>query len=113
MAGVFRAVRCPGQREAAAGNGAVWTATGMGSRISQMGADFAEEKVSPMETDDLEPRKPTTRLSPLALTSLGVAELRAYIAELRHELERTEAEISRKQSHRESADAFFRLSPKK
>jgi uncharacterized small protein (DUF1192 family) len=60
-----------------------------------MGADFAEEKVSPMETDDLEPRKPTTRLSPLALTSLGVAELRAYIAELRHELERTEAEISR------------------
>jgi uncharacterized small protein (DUF1192 family) len=60
------------------------------------------------EQDDL-PRK-QKRLTPLALDSIGIEELHAYIAELRAEIERAEAEITKKQSHRSAADAFFRKS---
>ena len=48
------------------------------------------------------------RLTPPPLDRLGVAELAAYIDELRTEITRVEAEISRKASHRSAADAFFR-----
>ncbi|MBV8870766.1 MAG: DUF1192 domain-containing protein [Acetobacteraceae bacterium] len=59
------------------------------------------------EDDAAQPRRPA-RLTRLALDSLGIEELNAYIAELREEIARTEAEIARKQSHRSAADAFFR-----
>ena len=59
------------------------------------------------EEDDLPIRKPA-RLTKLTLDSLGVAELRDYIQELREEIARVEADIARKQSHRSAADAFFR-----
>jgi len=39
---------------------------------------------------------------------MGVAELTAYIEELRAEIARVEADIARKQDHRAAADAFFR-----
>ena len=54
-----------------------------------------------------QPRRPA-RLTRLVLDSLGIEELNAYIAELREEIVRTEAEIARKQTHRSAADAFFR-----
>ncbi len=57
--------------------------------------------------DDEEPRKPR-RLTPLPLDPLGVAELRDYIGELREEIGRAEAAITRKQDHRGVADSFFR-----
>jgi uncharacterized small protein (DUF1192 family) len=59
------------------------------------------------EDEAAEPRRPA-RLTPLALDSLGIEELRAYIVELREEIVRVEADISRKQSHRSAADAFFK-----
>ena len=53
------------------------------------------------------PRK-IVRLEKLVLDTLGVEELRDYIAELRAEIARVEADIERKQGHRSAADAFFR-----
>ncbi len=48
------------------------------------------------------------RLDPLLLDSLGIEELRLYIDELRAEIARVEADIGRKNSHRNAADAFFK-----
>lgn len=58
--------------------------------------------------EDDEPTRPRPRLTVLALDPMGVEELHAYIAELRGEITRAEAEIARKQSHRSAADGFFR-----
>lgn len=59
------------------------------------------------EDEAAEPRR-QARLTRLALDSLSVEELDAYIGELRAEIARVEADIGRKQSHRSAADAFFR-----
>jgi uncharacterized small protein (DUF1192 family) len=64
-----------------------------------------------LDDDDNLPRKPQLRLQRLVLDSLGIAELRAYIEELRAEIGRVEEEIARKSSHRTSADAIFRRQP--
>lgn len=61
-----------------------------------------------MQTDDDLPRPKPARLVKPALDLWGVAELEAYIGELRAEITRAEADIARKQSHRSAADAFFR-----
>jgi len=58
--------------------------------------------------DDEEPPRPKRRLTPLVLDTLGVDELRDYIGELRAEIERVEADISKKQGHRSQAEAFFK-----
>ncbi len=60
------------------------------------------------QEDDETPTK-RRRLEKLPLDSLGIDELRLYIAELRDEILRVEADIGRKQSHRSAADAFFKL----
>ena len=60
-----------------------------------------------MQDEDLPRPKVTLQTPPL--DPLGVAELHAYIAELRAEITRAEAAISRKQDHRAAADGFFRL----
>ena len=60
-----------------------------------------------MEEDDLPQRRPR-RLEKQTLDLLGVEELNDYIAELREEIARVEADIARKQSHRSAADAFFK-----
>ena len=57
--------------------------------------------------DDAPPLK-RRRLEPLLLDSLGIDEMRLYIAELRDEIVRVEADIDRKQGHRNAADAFFK-----
>jgi uncharacterized small protein (DUF1192 family) len=59
--------------------------------------------------DDDEPVPRPRRLQELRLDPLAVTELEDYIAELRAEIARVEAEIGRKRSHRSAADAFFRL----
>jgi uncharacterized small protein (DUF1192 family) len=61
-----------------------------------------------MWDDDDQPKAPRQRLVPLALDTLGIAELRAYIAELADEITRTEAEIARKSHYRDSAEGVFR-----
>jgi uncharacterized small protein (DUF1192 family) len=60
-----------------------------------------------MEEEDGPVRK-RIRLEKLVLDTLGIEELRDYIAELREEISRVEADIGRKQGHRSAADAFFR-----
>lgn len=52
--------------------------------------------------------RPKARLVTPPLDPLGVAELQAYIAELRQEIGRAENEIARKQDHRSTADNIFR-----
>jgi len=59
-----------------------------------------------LEEED-QPRRPR-RLEKLPLDLLGIEELRDYIGELREEIARVEADIGRKQAHRNAADAFFR-----
>ena len=57
-----------------------------------------------------EPRAPSRALvNRPSLDSLGVDELRAYIADLTGEITRAEAEIARKQGHRSAAESVFRL----
>ena len=58
------------------------------------------------DEDDVPQRR--KRLEPLLLDPLGIDELRLYIDELRGEILRVEADISRKSSHRTAADAFFK-----
>ena len=58
------------------------------------------------DDEDVPPRR--KRLEPLLLDPLGIDELRLYIEELRGEILRVEADISRKASHRTAADAFFK-----
>ena len=54
------------------------------------------------------PVRKRSRLEKLVLDTLGIDELRDYIAELRAEIARVEDDIERKQGHRSAADAFFR-----
>jgi uncharacterized small protein (DUF1192 family) len=58
--------------------------------------------------DDDAPARKRHRLEKLVLDTLGIEELRDYIAELKEEIARVEADIGRKQGHRSAADAFFR-----
>jgi len=60
------------------------------------------------DEDDNLPRKRPARLVPPVLDMWGVAELEEYIAELRAEIARAEADIAKKSSHRTAADACFR-----
>ncbi len=57
--------------------------------------------------DDTPPPKPD-RLTKLPLDRLSVSELDDYIAELRAEIARVEADRDRKGQHRHAAEAFFR-----
>jgi uncharacterized small protein (DUF1192 family) len=61
-----------------------------------------------MAEEEDPPVRKRTRLEKLVLDSLGIEEMRDYIAELRAEIVRVEADIDRKQGHRSAADAFFR-----
>lgn len=63
-----------------------------------------------MAEEDDTPIRKRVRLEKLVLDTLGIEELRDYIAELREEIARVEADIGRKQSHRGAAEAFFRKS---
>jgi uncharacterized small protein (DUF1192 family) len=59
-----------------------------------------------MEFEDLEPRKQPPK--PRDLSSWGVEELNAYIANLNAEIERARAMIRSKQGHRSAADSLFK-----
>ena len=59
-----------------------------------------------MDEEDLLPgRKPPP---PKDLALLGIVELEEYIAGLRSEIARAEAEIAEKRKHRGGAEALFR-----
>ena len=59
-----------------------------------------------MDDEDLPQSKKPAPLKDLTL--LGIAELEAYIAGLRSEIARAEAEIAEKRKHRGGAEALFR-----
>jgi uncharacterized small protein (DUF1192 family) len=59
-----------------------------------------------VDFEDLEPRKQPPK--PRDLSSWGVAELNAYIANLQAEIDRAQAVIAGKQAHRAGADALFK-----
>lgn len=59
-----------------------------------------------MDTDDFEP--PTSPRKPKDLEIMSIEALEEYIAGLKAEIERAEAQIAAKQSHRSAADAFFK-----
>ncbi len=61
-----------------------------------------------MIDEDDGPVRKRARLEKPVLDTMGVAELRDYIDELKAEIARVEADIERKQGHRSAADAFFR-----
>ena len=54
------------------------------------------------------PVRKRVRLEKLRLDTLGIEEMRDYIAELKAEIARVEEDIQRKQGHRDAADAVFR-----
>jgi len=59
-----------------------------------------------MDEFDLEPRNKPQQ--PKDLTTMGVAELEAYIAALEAEIARARAEITAKRGQRQGAEALFR-----
>lgn len=60
-----------------------------------------------MDEEDLRPRTAGKALA-RDLRTLSVEDLRAYVVELRNEMERVEAEIARRQDVRGAAEALFR-----
>ena len=60
-----------------------------------------------MDEEDLRPRTAGKALA-RELRTLSVEDLRAYVLELRNEMERVEAEIARRQDVRGAAEALFR-----
>lgn len=58
--------------------------------------------------DDDEAPRPKAQWVRPPLDALGVAELEAYILDLRNEVTRVETEIARKQGHRAAADSVFK-----
>jgi uncharacterized small protein (DUF1192 family) len=59
-----------------------------------------------MDEEDLLPQRQKPK--PRDLTLMGVVELEEYIAEMREEIARVEAEIVEKKKHRGGAEALFR-----
>lgn len=62
--------------------------------------------MAPIEDDDL-PRRRKVLETP-RFDGWDVAQLEAYIAELRAEIARAEAGIAARRDHRNAAEAFFR-----
>lgn len=56
--------------------------------------------------DDFDPR--TKRMKPRALDMLSIDDLRQYIADMKTETTRVEAEIAKKEKSKSAADAFFK-----
>lgn len=59
---------------------------------------FADEDIKPQKAEGL----------PRNLENLSVAEMQEYIAELKLEIFRTEAEIERRSGHKNVAEALFK-----
>jgi uncharacterized small protein (DUF1192 family) len=58
------------------------------------------------------PRPARKLLTPPPLDLLGVAELEAYIVDLKEEILRVKQAIAAKQAHRDAAAAFFKAPPR-
>jgi uncharacterized small protein (DUF1192 family) len=56
--------------------------------------------------DDTDPK--TKKQKPRSLDNLSVPDLRDYIAQLKTEIARVEAEVQKKEKHKAAADTFFK-----
>jgi len=56
--------------------------------------------------DDTDPK--TKKPKPRSLDNLSVPELRDYIAQMKTEIARVEADIQKKEKHKAAADALFK-----
>lgn len=56
--------------------------------------------------DENDPK--TKRAKPRALDKMSVPELRDYVAQLKEEILRVEADIAKKDTHRSAVDALFK-----
>ena len=52
--------------------------------------------------------RPANRFAPPVIDRWGVEELRAYIADLRAEIDRAEREIGKRDASKAAADLFFK-----
>ena len=59
-----------------------------------------------MDTDDLDPKTKRPKLR--NLDPMGVEELQNYIAELKEEIARVEADIAKKKQHLSAAASLFK-----
>lgn len=59
-----------------------------------------------MFDDDLDPKKKTPKLK--NLEPMSVDELTAYVGDLKAEITRAEAEISKKKAYADKASSFFK-----
>ena len=59
-----------------------------------------------MDTDDLDPKTKRPKLR--NLDPMGVEELQTYIAELKEEIARVEADIAKKKQHLSAAASLFK-----
>ena len=55
--------------------------------------------------DDLDPK--TKRIKPRPLDNMSVPDLRDYVAQMKEEIARVEADIAKKEKHRAGLDALF------
>lgn len=56
--------------------------------------------------DDLDPQ--TKRRKPRPLDTLSIAELEQYIADMRAEIARVEADIAKKKAHKDAISSLFK-----
>ena len=59
--------------------------------------------------EELPTAPPAARFVPRNLESLGLADLKTYIDELREEIARAEADIVKKGRSRDAAEAYFKF----
>ena len=56
--------------------------------------------------DDLDPKN--KRIKPRNLDNMSIAELEQYIADMKAEIARVEANISKKQAHKSAIESLFK-----
>ncbi|MFA7276385.1 MAG: DUF1192 domain-containing protein [Pseudobdellovibrionaceae bacterium] len=56
--------------------------------------------------DDLDPK--TKRLKPRNLDKLSIDDLRAYIEDMKSEIARAEADITKKEAHKNAVSSLFK-----
>lgn len=56
--------------------------------------------------DDLDPK--TKRLKPRSLDNLSIDDLVNYIVDLKNEITRVEADIAKKQAHKDAVSSLFK-----
>lgn len=76
------------------------------NKLLKLPSAYWHSTYKPMFEDDLDPRKPKKILKPL--DNYSIDELKEYIENLKSEIDRSEKEIIKKQTHMNAASSFFK-----